>query len=150
MTKVTNNSRNPRVLNTIGGPRLLAVGETADHEFSDGELAVLKADPLMSFGGKRAPAEPNEPDWKAKLQAVVDLFADPAVTVDNVEAAVKELLADDEPTVSLSDAVAGLDHDDDKQWTQAGKPSLEHLAQVTGAEVKRADVDALNVVRKTT
>ena len=55
----------------------------------------------------------------------------------------------DEPAVSLSDAVNALDHKDDTHWTQGGKPNLEHLAKVTGSEVKRADVDALNVVRKT-
>lgn len=51
-------------------------------------------------------------------------------------------------TVSLQDAVADLDNANDEHWTQGGKPSLEHLAKVTGGEVKRADVDALGVERK--
>lgn len=50
--------------------------------------------------------------------------------------------------LTLDQAIDQLDDANDAHWTQAGKPSLEHLQHVTqNANLKRADIDALNITR---
>jgi hypothetical protein len=51
--------------------------------------------------------------------------------------------------VTLTQAIAALDDANDAHWIQSGKPDLAHLKEVTGGEVTRAEVDALNRIRKT-
>lgn len=152
MTKIKNNSQNPRaIIDKTGSVKLLPVGGTIDVDLNEGDLAALKLDKNLAFDGKvKDDAAPAKDGSAEKLAEIVKLFDDPAVTVDNVVQAVAELLSgDDGGGVTLEEALTGLDNANDAHWTQAGKPSLEHLQQVTGnADLKRADVDALNVTRK--
>jgi hypothetical protein len=48
---------------------------------------------------------------------------------------------------TLAEAVTSLDDANDAHWTDGGKPDLETLKELTGAPVKRADVDALTPAR---
>lgn len=151
MTKIKNNSQNPRaIIDKTGSVKMLPVGGTIDVDLNDGDLAALKLDKNLSFDGKAKDDAPATDGSSDKLAEIVKLFDDPAVTVDNVVQSVAELLLDkDDGGVALEEALAGLDNANDAHWTQAGKPSLEHLQNVTGnSDLKRAEVDALNVTRK--
>lgn len=47
-------------------------------------------------------------------------------------------------TVSLEQAIADIDHDDDSHWTQGGLPSMSYIEGATGdKDLKRADVEEI-------
>lgn len=49
--------------------------------------------------------------------------------------------------MTLTEAVASLDDANDDHWTKGGAPSIDVLKHLTGADVTRAEVDALDPPR---
>jgi hypothetical protein len=93
-------------------------------------------------------------DARAMLVDIAALFNDPEVNPGNVKDRVADLIAqvdggDDAKKPTLAEAVASLDDANADHWIDSGKPKLEVLKELTGADVTRAEVDALKRVRKT-
>lgn len=58
MTKVTNNGRNPALVHTKAGSKVVLPGGSIDDDFTDAEVKAMKSHPDYKVGGKeeKAPA----------------------------------------------------------------------------------------------
>lgn len=52
MTKVTNNGRNPAVVHTLAGSKVVLPGASIEDEFSEAEIKSMKSHPDYDVGGK--------------------------------------------------------------------------------------------------
>ena len=171
-----NNLTGPQVVRPIvngnTGSVVIEPGQSFTGEFSDGEASNLRGNTAVfevtEHGDDGAPVRGNvysDPDGgKARERAasVLAVFEPLAVRMlattpedlaDKLNAALDELdelkakAGGDTKTMTLTEAVASLDDKNEAHWTDAGKPDLDTLKQLTGGDVKRAEVDALDPPR---
>jgi len=121
------------------------------------ELAQLKADKPVEKSQAELDAE-AEAEAEAKAEEAARLVAEeaakqkaetdpPAKTdaeLEAEEAARKQAELDAlDSKPSLGEAIGLLDPNEDKHWTSNNLPNLEHLGELIGKKVARAEVDAV-------
>lgn len=161
---ITNITDSPQRVYTVEGQRLVGPRQSLTAEFEDHEADNVKANTSVFRKGKlddgfAAPAAPEvdaaaltADARRAALDDIASLFGSADINADNVKDAVSHLIdefkalkdhTEIKTDTSLADAVAKLDHANDKHWTQAGLPDLSAVSDIYGKPVTRADIDAL-------
>lgn len=112
------------------------------------ELAQLKTDKPVGKSQAELDAEASrlaEEEEAAKQKAAE---TDPPAKTDaelEAEEAARKQAEQDAMNVkpSLGEAIGLLDPEEDKHWTSNNLPNLEHLGELMGKKVARAEVDAV-------
>lgn len=159
--KFRNKSAGAYGVNALRGTLDIAPDETATEEFTYGEALAIKNnhDVFEILEGWDESEAPKASEGEGESAAII---ADLRKRLATAEADNKTLRAENdtlktgggsgngnETKPTLAEAVASLDNANDEHWTEAGKPSLDVLKKITGNnDLKRAEVDALNIERK--
>lgn len=146
--KIKNISQSPYGARTTTGVKMVPPGQVLEDEFEHFEADNIKANKAVFDVGDNVVAETSKgTNGSAKRIAALERENE-QLKAHIVELTEKLAVAESGAgKLSLADAVAALDDNNDDHWTDGGKPDLKALAGLTGGSVSRADVDALSPAR---